>query len=265
MNITDFVDKIINDKCENVLPTIPDNSIDIIISSPPYNLELGNNKFNKNKYDTYDDNLPYNDYLNWMESLFKECYRVLKVGGRLALNIGDGQNGKIPTHADFIVRLRDNVKFLPMTTIIWDKKNVSNRCSWGSYCSPLNLSFPCPFEYIIVMAKETYEHKGNKEDIDITPMEFQTNSLALWEFSAQTQMMKKYDHPAVFPCELPKRLIKQLTYKNDIVLDIFSGSGTTCCVAKELGRRFIGIEMSKKYYETSLERLGNVMKPELFS
>jgi len=262
-NLSDFIDQIINDKCENILPLIPDGSIDIIITSPPYNVDLGNNKFNKNTYDMHDDNLPYGDYLNWMEIIFKECYRVLKVGGRICVNIGDGQNGKIATHADFISKLK-NVKFLPMANIIWNKNTTSNRCSWGTYCSPLNPSFPCTFEYIIIMAKETYEHQGNKEDIDVSPLEFKTSSLSIWKMSSEKNMLEKYDHPAVFPKELPKRLIKQLTYKNDVVLDIFSGSGTTCCVAKELGRRFVGIEMSKKYYDMSLERLSDVMKPELF-
>jgi len=80
----------------------------------------------------------------------------------------------------------------------------------------------------------------------------------LWAFTPETRMMKEFGHPAVFPEELPKRLLQQLTYKNDIVLDPFSGAGTTCAVAKKLGRRYIGTEMSKKYYETSLVRLGAI-------
>lgn len=263
-NIENMLDQIHLGKCDDILPMIPSGSVDMVITSPPYNVSLGKNKFKKDSYDEYEDNLPYDKYLEWMESVFKQCHRVLKHGGRICVNVGDGQNGKIPTHADFIIRMRDNVGFLMITTIVWNKGQISNRCSWGSYCSPINPSFPCPFEYIIVMAKETYSHEGKKEDIDVSAKEFQDNSLSLWDFSPETQMMDKFGHPAVFPEMMPRKLMKQLTYKNDVILDPFSGSGTTCCVAKELKRRFIGIEMSKKYWSESLNRLSNVIVPQLF-
>lgn len=262
--LENLINKIHLGKCDDILPTIPFNCVDMVITSPPYNVDLGRNKFKHDSYDEYEDNLPYDKYLDWMETIFRECYRVLKPGGRICINVGDGQNGKIPTHADFIIRMRDKVGFMMITTLIWNKGQISNRCSWGSYCSPSNPSFPCPFEYIIVMAKETYSHEGNKENIDVSPQEFQDQSLSLWEFPPETQMMAKYNHPAVFPKQIPRRLMKQLTYKNDIILDPFSGSGTTCCVAKDINRRFIGIEMSKKYHEISLNRLSNVIVPELF-
>ena len=111
------------------------------------------------------------------------------------------------------------------------------------------------------MAKETLKHEGDKNKITVGAKEFQRNSLALWRFPPETQMMKLYGHPAVFPEELPRRLIQQLTYADDIVLDPFLGSGTTCVAAKKLKRKYIGIEMSKKYYETSLKRLGET--PEI--
>jgi DNA modification methylase len=260
--IDNFINKIINDKWENVMPQIPDNSVDIIITSPPYNVDLGGGSksglFNNKKYDDYEDNMPHEEYLEWMDKIFEESYRVLKRGGRIVINIGDGKNGSIPTHADFIVRMKDKHKFIPMATIVWVKSQISNRFSWGSYCSPSQPSFPKPFEYIIVMAKETTKHEGDPKKITVTPKEFQTNSLALWTFPPETQMKKLYDHPAVFPITLPRRLIQQLTYEDDIVLDPFTGAGTTCTAAKQLNRKYIGIEMSKKYYDTSIKRLNEV-------
>lgn len=256
--ILELVNKIHLGKWEEVMPTIPDNSVDIVITSPPYNLDLGNNRFrNKDRgYDIYDDNMPYGDYLNWMDKLFTECYRVLKTGGRVAINIGDGSNGSVPVHCDFTVRMRDKHKFIPITTIVWDKRQIGGSTSWGSYASPSCPSFPTQFEFIIVMAKETTKHEGDKSKITVEGKEFQRNSRALWSFPPETRMMELYGHPACFPLELPKRLLQQLTYADDIVLDPFSGVSTTAVAAKMLRRKFIGIEMSKKYYEASLKRLG---------
>jgi len=239
------------------MPTIPDNSVDIIITSPPYNVSLGvGNKFKKDKYDSYDDNMPYEDYLNWMDKLYTECYRVLKTGGRICINIGDGANGSVPTHADFTIRMRGKIGFKMMTTIVWDKKQIGASTAWGSYKSPSQPSFPTQFEFIIVMAKETLQHTGDKKNITVTGEDFQRNSRALWTIPPETRMMELYGHPAAFCEELPRRLLQQLSYAEDIVLDPFSGAGTVAVVAKKLRRKFIGIEMSKKYYETSLRRLG---------
>ena len=194
-SIDKFTNKIFNTKWEETLPLIPDNSVDIIITSPPYNVKLGDNKLKKDSYDSYEDNMPYEDYLAWMNSLFEECYRVLKTGGRIAINIGDGANGQMTTHADFTVNMK-KTGFIPITTVVWDKGQVGNRFSWGSYQSPSQPSFPKPQEYIVIMAKETLHHEGDKKNITISAKEFQRNSLALWRFPPETRMMKLYGHPA---------------------------------------------------------------------
>jgi DNA modification methylase len=241
-------------KWEDILVHIPSDFIDIVITSPPYNVNLGNNKLKKDKYDTYNDDMPYENYLKWMDRLFTECYRVLKIGGRICINIGDGANGQVTTHADFTVMMKKC--FIPMTTIVWDKGQIGCSTAWGSYQSPSQPSFPTQFEFIIVMGKEVLKHEGDKTKISVGGKEFQKNSRALWRFKPETRMMELYGHPAVFPEELPRRLIQQLTYEDDIVLDPFSGSGTTCTVAKKLKRNYIGIEMGKNYYERSIKRLG---------
>jgi DNA modification methylase len=285
MTKEELINKIHLGTWESIMPEIPDNFVDIVITSPPYNVSLGiGNKHKKDKYDTYDDNMPYEDYLDWMTKLFIECNRVLKNGGRICINIGDGANGSVPTHADFTYRmlhlfgndedegfadLRNYgqkevdamADFKMMTTVVWDKKQIGASTAWGSYQSPSCPSFPTQFEFIIVMAKGTTKHEGDKDKITVSGKEFQRNSRALWSFPPETRMMELYGHPACFPEELPKRLLQQLTYEDDIVLDPFSGAGTTCTVAKKLKRKYIGIEMSQKYYDKSLIRLGKT--PEM--
>lgn len=269
-----MLNKIHLGKWEEVMPTIPDGIVDLVVTSPPYNVDLGNNKHKKDSYAEYEDNMPYQNYLNWMNNLFTECNRVLKRGGRMAINIGDGANGSVPTHVDFTHILlnlehmrwgRWNIlpplwfyPFQMMTTIVWNKNQIGASTAWGSWKSPSQPSFPTQFEYIIVVAKETTKHDGDKDKITVSGDDFIRNSRALWEFPPETDMMKKYDHPAVFPEELPRRLIDQLTYRDDVVLDPFSGAGTTCAVAKQMGRRYIGIEMSKKYHSRSSERLAMI-------
>ncbi|MFA7219530.1 MAG: site-specific DNA-methyltransferase [Synergistaceae bacterium] len=268
--IKDIYDNIYHGKWEDLIDTIPSNSIDLIVTSPPYNVNLGSNKHKKDKYDSYDDNMPYNEYLDWIEGLFIHCNRILKTGGRLCVNIGDGANGQIPTHVDFTYRLlhlSDKVSDLKndpykmMTTIVWDKNQIGASTAWGSWKSPSCPSFPTQFEFIIVVAKGMTKHEGDNDKITVTGDNFIRNSRALWQFTPETSMMKNYNHPAMFPTELPRRLIDQLTYKNDVIFDPFSGAGTTCAVAKQMGRHYIGFEMSEQYYNVSMERLSLI--PEL--
>lgn len=261
-----MINKIHNGKWEKIMPTIPDGIVDLIVTSPPYNVDLGNNKHKKDAYEEHDDNMPYDEYLGWMSKLFTECNRVLRTGGRLCINIGDGANGSVPTHVDFTYRLLnphnpqfDNYEpFKMMTTIVWNKNQIGASTAWGSWKSPSCPSFPTQFEFIIVVAKGTTKHEGDKSKATVSAENFIRNSRALWEFAPETKMMKEYDHPAMFPEELPRRLIDQLSYADDVILDPFSGAGTTCAVAKQMGRRYIGIEMTKKYYSRSVERLANI-------
>lgn len=274
--IEEIQDEVYCGKWEDLTPTVPSNSIDLIVTSPPYNVSLGlHNKHKKDRYATYDDNMPYTEYIEWICKLFLECNRMLKEGGRLCVNIGDGANGSISTHSDFThelltlfedcdpkkVKNLNYADFKMMTTIVWDKCQIGNSTSWGSWKSPSCPSFPTQFEFIIIVAKGTTKHEGDKEKITVSGDDFIRNSRALWRFPPETAMMKKYDHPACFPEDLPRRLIDQLTYAGDVVLDTFSGVGTTCAVAKKMGRHYIGFEMSEKYHEKAESRLGLI--PEL--
>lgn len=141
---------------------------------------------------------------------------------------------------------------VPNKTLFVERNGKFTWCgnSWKSPSCPNIIN---PTEVILVYAKETRKHEGRKEDIDITKEEFIEYTMGIWTMKPASA--KKLDHPAPFPDELPYRLIKLYTYKNDIVLDPFSGTGTTCKMAKKLGRRFYGFEFVEKHYKKSLERL----------
>lgn len=252
--------KIINDSCENAILNLDDNSIDLVITSPPYNVDLGRNKHNFNPYDTYNDNKDHFEYINWLKSIFENIYKKLKPGGRCAINIGDGKNGCIPTHSDIIQFMARNLKYIPMGNIAWNKSQIGNRFSWGSFCSPSSPSFPHPFEYVLLFAKENNKLQ-TKGETDLTKKEFVEWSLSVWNMAPETNM-KKIGHPAAFPVNLPYRLIKMLSWTNATVLDPFNGSGTTGVACEMLGRKYIGIEISQKYCEISINRIRNTRPKE---
>lgn len=228
--------------------------VNIIITSPPYNVDLGNNKHKKDGYLSTNDNLPYEQYLKWMREVFTTCYKVLTEDGRICINIGDGKNGAITTHSDFIQILKD-IGFIPLSTIIWNKNTMSNRTAWGSYLSASSPSFPRGFEYILIFGKT--KKLNNRGESTITKDEFINYSNGLWVFSPEKKQ-KDFGHPAMFPVELPNRLIKMLTYKGATILDIFSGTGTTGVAAVSNERNYIGIEKEIKYQQIALQRIKGI-------
>lgn len=246
--------QLLNGDCLQLINNISNNSIDLVITSPPYNVDLGNNKYKKNGYSLYKDNKEHVEYIKWLKNIFISLYDKIKNGGRIAINIGDGKNGKIPTHSD-IINFMCNIGYIPYSTIIWNKKQTANRAAWGSYCSPSSPSFPAPFEYILIFCKGSTKLL-TKGKTDLTKEEFVKYAYGVWEFPPETKM-KKFGHPAMFPEELPYRLIKMLSYKESTILDPFMGSGTVGIVCKNLNRNFIGIEIDEKYFEIAKRRISN--------
>lgn len=255
MKYTQINDKIglYNGKCEEVIPNLEDSSIDLCICSPPYNINLGHNKFNKNPYDEYKDNKKYTDYINWLKDIFGKLYSKIKSGGRVCINVGDPHNGKIPAHVDICHFMVHDLGYLPMANIIWEKSQISNRFSWGSFNSPSSPSFPKPFEYIMVFAKDSLKLQ-EKGETDLHKEEFKKWAFSIWKMTPDTQM-KKLGHPATFPVDLPYRLIKMLSWKKATVIDPFNGAGTTGIACEMLSRKYIGIELSKKYCDTTIKRI----------
>ena len=245
-----------NGDCLEVMDRLIDKSvkIDLVVTSPPYNVDLGNNKYNKNPYNLYNDNKEHWEYIEWLRNIFSKLKKIVRRGGRIAINIGDGKNGAVPTHSD-IIQFMKELSYIQISTIIWNKNQVSSRTAWGSWLSPSCPSFPTPFEYILIFGNENKKLQ-TKGETDLTKQEFISNTLAIWNIAPETNQ-KKIGHPAMYPVELPKRLIKMLSWKDATILDPFMGSGTTGIACKELDRDFIGIELNEKYFELAKSRIEN--------
>lgn len=227
---------------------LKDRSVDLVVTSPPYNVGRGG----------YIDNRLYDEYIEWLEKIFGMLYPKLCPGGRLCINIGEGKNGRLPMTAH-LTQCLEKTGYLPYGRIVWDKQQISNRTTWGSWLSPSSPSFPAPVEYILIFCKESY--KLLKDGIsDLIKEEFVSWAYGIWRFPAESRMRQKYNHDAVFPEELPRRCIKMLSWVGALVVDPFSGTGTTAVVACELGRDFICFEEVAEHYKTSLNRLENRKK-----
>jgi len=160
------MNKVINDNCINISKYLSGRQIDIVVCSPPYNVDLGNNKSRKptkrRKYDKHQDNMPYDAYLDFLYQKFSYLIPHLKEGARICVNIGDGKNGEVPTkfHLDEIMIRK--LGLLPFTTIIWNKKQTSSRTAWGSWKSPSKPSFPRPWEYISIYGYKSLKKPGHQ-------------------------------------------------------------------------------------------------------
>lgn len=251
------LNKIYNMDCIDGLKQLDDNCIDLVVTSPPYNVDLGNNKYNKNPYNLYNDNKEHDEYIGWLKDIFAECERVLKEGARICINVGDGKNGAVSTHSDIIQMMTHGIGYIPMATIVWRKCQVAGRTAWGSFNSPSCPSFPTPFEYILVFAKgdRKLQEKG---ETDLDKEEFVKWAYGEWTFAPESKQ-KVYGHPAMFPEELPKRCIKMFSWIGATVLDPLSGAGTTAVVAKKLNRNYIGFEISPEYIKIAEDRLNGVV------
>ena len=246
--INPFVNRIIRGDAQEVLALIPDRSIDLIITSPPYNFG------HTYAQDPHDDTHEWNKYFDQLLLVWKECERVLKPGGRMAVNVQPLFSDYVPTH-HIISQQLARLGLLWKAEFLWEKNNYNAKfTAWGSWKSPSMPYIKYTWEFIEVFDKETHKKSGRREDMDITGEEFKEWVLGKWTLASEIRM-KDYEHPAMFPEELPRRLMKLFSYKNDIVLDPFNGAGTTSLVAWKLGRRFVGIDISEQYCNMALKRL----------
>jgi DNA modification methylase len=251
-NVREYINRIICGDAQAALTHLPDESIDLIITSPPYNFG------HAYAGDPHDDTHDWNDYFEKLLGVWKECDRVLKPGGRIAVNVQPLFSDYIPTH-HIISRQLADLGLLWKAEFLWEKNNYNAKfTAWGSWKSPSMPYIKYTWEFIEVFDKKTHKKTGKREDIDITAEEFKEWVKGRWSFPPETRM-KDYDHPAMFPEELPRRLMKLFSYKNDIILDPFNGAGTTTLVAWKCGRRFIGIDNSRQYCDRALTRLGSVV------
>lgn len=243
----EFLDKVICGDCLEVMSQIPDNSVHLAITSPPYNLGI--------TYDVHNDSLAYERYLQWMKDVWLETKRVLARGGRFALNIAPTSIKDFrPIHHDFSNQLRD-IGMIMRTEIIWYKQTMRRRTAWGSWKNPANPHIVPSWEYVLVFSKDSWTLDSGSKDADITADEYMRFSDGFWYIPPESQ---RRGHPTPFPEELIYRLIKFYTYKGNTVLDMFGGTGTVAVVAQKTGRRFIHIDISPKYCEVAQQRLETV-------
>lgn len=240
----DFLDKITCGDCLEVMKQIPDGTIHLAVTSPPYNLGID--------YDNHDDNLAYENYLEWMKKVWIETKRVLVHGGRFALNIAPTSIKNFrPIHHDFSNQLRE-IGMIMRTEILWYKQTMGRRTAWGSWMSPSNPHIVPSWEYVLVFCKDSWNLESDSKDRDITNDEFMRFSDGFWYIPPESQ---RRGHPTPFPEMLIYRLIKFYTYKGNIVLDMFGGTGTVAVVAEKTGRHFIHIDISQKYCKIAEQRL----------
>lgn len=229
---------------------IPENSIDLIVTSPPYNVDI--------RYESYRDDIPYEKYLEFTEKWLSKALRLLKPDGRMCLNIpldksrGRYEDGFQSVYVD-VVSIAKKVGWKYFTTIIWNEGNISRRTAWGSWLSASAPYVIAPVEVIVVLYKERWKKTSGSGVSDITREEFIEWTNGVWTFPGESRT--RVGHPAPFPLELPKRCIKLFSYVGDTVLDPFLGSGTTLVAVALLKRRGIGVEIERKYCEIARERL----------
>ena len=240
-------------KSSESMDELPDNSVHLIVTSPPYNVGK-----------EYDQNLSFEEYLEFLKMVWREAYRVLVPGGRICINIANlGRKPYIPLHA-FIIRDMLEIGFLMRGEIIWNKDtSASPSTAWGSWLSAKNPTLRDIHEYILVFSKDTFKRENPlKRESTITKEEFLEFTKSVWTFPAVSA--RKIGHPAPFPVELPYRCIQLYTFKGEVVLDPFMGSGQTAIAALKSGRHFIGYEINKDYVKLAERRIKEFMSENNF-
>lgn len=251
-----FIDNIFCKSSEQMAELL-DNSIHLMVTSPPYNVGKD-----------YDEDFTLKEYLKFLKTIWKEVHRVLVPGGRVCINIANlGRKPYIPLHS-FIIRDMLDLDFLMRGEIIWNKaSSASPSTAWGSWLSAANPILRDIHEYILVFSKGTFSRKNlNKRNNTITKEEFLELTKSVWTFPAESA--RKVGHPAPFPVELPYRLIQLYTYEDEVILDPFIGSGQTAIAAIKANRHYVGYDIEEEYVKLSKKRINEFVtqfkSPKLF-
>lgn len=233
---------------DDILTTnqIKQETIDLIVTSPPYNLGI--------KYGSHNDEMSYDDYLLFTRQWLNKCYQLVKDDGRFCLNIPLDKNkgGQQSVCAD-ITTIAKRVGWKYHSTIVWNEQNISRRTAWGSWLSATAPYVIAPVEMIVVLYKHRWKKLSGTKKSDISKKDFMNWTNAVWTFMGESK--KRVGHPAPFPVELPRRCIKLFTFVGDTVLDPFLGSGSTLIASVLTNRNGIGIEIDRNYCELAKHRL----------
>ena len=215
-----------------------------MITSPPYNVTK-----------EYDEDLSLKEYLQLLKNIFSETYRVLVGGGRACINVANlGRRPYIPL-SDYISQMLIAIGFKMRGEIIWNKgAGAGVSMAWGSFQSASNPVLRDTHEYILVFCKDSFGRKKPEgKENTITKEQFMEWTKSVWIMNPESA--KKVGHPAPFPVELPYRLIQMYTYKGDIILDPFMGSGSTAIAALKSDRKYIGYDIDPEYIKLAEERI----------
>jgi len=263
--------KIINGDCVEVMKTLPESTIDLVVTSPPYNVGIA--------YDTHNDEVIMDEYWDFTEKWLTQVYRLLKDDGRVSINIPyetnvQSRGGRVFFVSEFwAIMKKVGFKFFGVVDLEEDSPHRSKTTAWGSWMSPSSPYIYNPKECVILAYKKQHIKKvkgvpqwvGVPTDIEMEDgttkkkvvyqdddkKEFMELVFGQWKYLNDTKQMTK----ATFSMDIPAKAIKILTYKNDVVLDPFAGSGTSLVAAETLDRRWIGIELSPNYTEVARKRV----------
>ena len=263
--------KIINGDCIKVMASLPESCVDLIVTSPPYNVGID--------YDTHDDRQSMEDYWQFTKDWLSESYRILKDDGRIAVNIPyevnvQDRGGRILFMSEFYQIMKNlGFKFFGLVDLNEQSPHRSKTTAWGSWMSPSAPYIYNPKECVILGYKKNHikkvkgepQWKGELVDLEQEDgtikqkmmyqeedkKEFMSLVYGQWEYFADTKQQTK----ATFSMDIPMKAIKILTYRNDLVLDPFTGSGTSLVAAEVSGRRWIGIELSESYTKVAQDRV----------
>lgn len=239
------INKIYNEDCLNTLTRIPDNYVDLTVTSPPYNLGI--------KYDIYLDKRPNEEYFAWMEYWLTELYRITKSEGRVCINHYLSMDGVRCSPISNIISIATKIGFKYHGLAVWNDPTLSKLTAWGSWLSARAPYVNTPYEGVVIFYKEHWR-KTSPGITNIPKDEFIAASSGVWNLkTARSQY-----HPAVFPESLPSRCIQLFSYEGDLVYDPFMGIGTTAVACKKLNRNFIGSEISKRYCQVAEKRLNEI-------
>lgn len=252
---SEFLDKIFRKTSENMVE-LPDNSVHLMVTSPPYNVGK-----------EYDNNLTLAEYRAFLKRVWAEVERVLVPGGRACINVANlGRKPYIPLDT-FIIEDMIDLNFLMRGEVIWNKATSgSPSTAWGSWLSAKNPTLRDIHEYILVFSKGMFSRETNSKKSTISKEEFLEFTKSVWTFSAESA--KKIGHPAPFPVELPYRLIQLYTFEGDVILDPFVGSGQTAIAAIKTNRHYVGYDINEGYVKLAEKRLKEFLitfkSPKLF-
>jgi DNA modification methylase len=231
-------------KSSEDMAEIPDSSVHLMVTSPPYNAGK-----------EYDRDITLAQYLDFLCRVWREVHRVLVPGGRACINIANlGRKPNIPLHS-YIVRDMAEIGFLMRGEVIWHKgASASASTAWGSWRSPANPTLRDVHEYISIFSKADFSRPNpEKRQATISREEFLELTKSVWTFPAVSA--KSIGHPAPFPVELPHRLIQLYTFAGEIVLDPFMGSGSTAIAALQGNRHYLGYEIEPEYVRLAEKRI----------